>query len=158
MRPSVTFTVPDGLILRYDKIDDIWLSTSYAPAGPNFDIVIADQPDTVDRIASDERSHATAPVDITVDGRPARSVDIAVPAGLYIQQGQRGTWISDALEIAGLNNAGWYIYAAAGQRGRLIELRVGDRDVLIFYQAPIDTFHDFAAICEQIVESLHFTS
>jgi hypothetical protein len=157
MVPSVTFTTPTQLILRYEKSENVWLATGYNLGAPEFNVLRADETGVIDRLAKDKRATSSRPVAVTVGGIKGRAIDLSVAADAYAPQ-VRNLYSSDALVVTGLNEAGWYVYVLPGFKARVIELMVGTYPVLIFWQARADQYADFSKIAEQILSSIEFPS
>jgi hypothetical protein len=155
MDPTVTFTTPSQLIVRYDKTENVWLATGYALGAPEFNVLRSDEHGVVDRLATDKRASASRIANVTIGGLPARTVELTVAADAYAPQ-VRNLYSSAALVVTGLREAGWYVYVLPGFRATVIELTVQGKDVLVFWQAPVAQYADWTRVAQQIAESLAF--
>jgi hypothetical protein len=152
----VTFTVPDGLILRYEKTENVWLATSYTLGAAEFNVLIGEnEPGLLERLQADDRLTVSDVTETTVGGIAARSVSLSVAPDAY-SLGPRNLYVSGAAFLTLLKEPGWYVYFLPGTRARVIQLPVHGSNVLVFYQAPDAEFDDFAPIAEAIVASLAF--
>jgi hypothetical protein len=150
--PPVTFTTDGEMILRGERADTVWLEPEFA-ADAEFNVIVPDEVGVVDRLARDDRITRSQPFDLTVAGRPARGIEIEAAADAY-GYGDRTDFVPGAVIVG--QAAEWYFYLHPGARARVIELAVGDRPILIFYEAPAADFDRLAPIAQALVESLRF--
>ena len=76
MRPHVTFTVPDGLQLRAEAVDYLWLSIGSGRTAPEIPVMRVARAGVIARLVGRSDLTVSAPVDVTVAGLPARAVGL----------------------------------------------------------------------------------
>jgi hypothetical protein len=116
-------------------------------------VIVDDEVGVVDRLARDSRITSSEPVEMTIDGRPARAIDIEAAPDAY-PFGDRNDYVQEATIIA--QRAGWYFYLHPGAKGRVIELDVSGTPILIFFEAQAADFDRLVPIVDALVASLQF--
>jgi hypothetical protein len=151
--PHARLLAPDGLILRAERPENLWLSTGYARDGAEFNLIQPDEVGAVDRVSASAKVTSSRPQPISINGVDGRFIDVSVAPGAYPMT-NRNAYEPAAVIVAGTTD--WYFYIPPGARARIIELTVAGRQVLIFYEAQLSAYDAFAAIVEPMVASLEF--